>query len=491
MIPVPADNLKDLGAAALQPVSPNGRASYSGSGRAWDLDTWIPDHGLIVKIEKPGSGGGRRMVLGACPFNTDHSDGSAVITESGEGQIGFKCHHQSCEGKHWRDVRELLEPGAYDRKGVGSFGRNGHHLEKPLSAFANTDLGNAERLVALHGEDLRYSYELGQWFVWDDRRWGQNHDGEIYRRASETIRTMYFEAGRLEKEAGDMPDETERMKLAGVAEALSQWARKSEGKARAESMISWAQSREGIPVLMTQLDVDPWLLNVNDGTIDLRTGNLRHHDRADLITKLAPTDYDPNAGFQLWDDFLDRVLPDLDQQRFVQRASGYSTTGLSTEEKLFFAYGPTSTGKSTFLQAVKSTLGDYAATSDFATFLHRDRDNGAPRNDIARLAGKRFVVSIEVEEGQKLAESLMQTLTGGETVTARFLYRESFEFVPTFTLWLAANNRPRVRGDNDANWRRIVQVPFNTQIPESERDPGVKVALSDPSIADQRFCAGS
>jgi putative DNA primase/helicase len=369
---------------------------------------------------------------------------------------------------------------------------NGHDEETIDLSFLYTlpftDLGNAERLVALHGKDLRYSYQLKQWHAWDGKRWQQDQAGEIYRRASNTVRQMYAEAGRLEGKAAMLPDdqEEEREKLAKMAEKLSEFARRSEAKARIEAMVGLAQSREGIPVMLHSLDSDPWLLNVNNGTLNLRTGELHPHN---MITKLAPVDYDPDAAFQLWDDFINYILPDEERQSFVQRAAGYTLCGENSEEKLFFAFGPTATGKSTFLKALRSVLGDYAAVADFATFLEKSKQGGGPSNDIARLAGKRFVVSIEVEQGQKLAESLVQTITGGDPIAARFMYTEFFEFVPTFTLWMAANNRPRVRDDNDANWRRIVQIPFDVQIKEEDRDESVKKHLSDPDIAGPAILA--
>ena len=246
-------------------------------------------------------------------------------------------------------------------------------------------------------------------------------------------------------------------------------------------MVELARSRPGVPVRPEEMDSDPWLFNAFNGTVDLRTGDLQAHGPQDLITKLAPVQYDPEARNGLWDDFLKRVLPTLEVRDFVQRVGGYSLTGLTTEEKLFFLWGPTATGKSTLLRAICAAMGDYAATADFSTFLQRD--HRGPSNDIARLAGKRLVVSIEVDQGSRFAEGLVQQLTGGDVVTARFMYGEFFEFIPQFKLWLAANDRPSVRDDNDAIWRRILQVHFSVQIPEEDRDDDIKAALSDLDVA--------
>ena len=167
---------------------------------------------------------------------------------------------------------------------------------------------------------------------------------------------------------------------------------------------------------------------------------------------------------------------------FYRRAVGYSLTGHTSEEVLFFAHGPTATGKSSKLEAIRGVLGDYAATADFETFLKRHGDAGI-RNDVARLAGARLVISVEVDDGKALAEGLLKLLTGGDTVAARFLYRETFEFRPVFKLWLAANDRPRVNADDAAMWRRILQLPFVNVIPEAERDERVKLALrNDPAV---------
>ncbi len=362
-------------------------------------------------------------------------------------------------------------------------GWNGHGPETALYAFPFTDLGNGERLASLFGGRIHYCHAWRAWLIWDDVRWCTDDSGAINRLAAQTVRSMYREAGTLIDRAKDWADRDEAHRIAEIGEKLSAWARKSEARARLDSMIALAQSVEGIPVSPLELDTDPWLLNCTNGTANLRTGELQDHSQSDLITKLAPVAYEPRAAYGPWDDFLERILPDATLRSFVQRAIGYSLTGVANEERLFFVYGPTATGKSTLLRAVTTAMGDYAATANFGTFLEANRKGGDASEDLARLAGKRLVVSIEVEEGSKMAEAVLLSVTGGEEIAARFLHQNTFQFIPQFTLWLAANNRPRISDTNDAVWRRITQVPFETQIPENERDEGLKAILTDLYVA--------
>lgn len=341
--------------------------------------------------------------------------------------------------------------------------------------FHMTDLGNAHRLVSRHGADLRYCHAWKTWFVWNGRQWARDETGEIVRRAKETIRALF--AAAFIKVNADRRDDLVKHALA------------SEKADRIRAMITLAQSEINVPVVPADLDADPWALNCLNGTIDLRTGLLRQHARADLITRIAPVEYDPAATLDVWERFLDDATGnDQALREFIQRATGYSMTGDTSEEVLFLVLGPGATGKSTFLEAIKAVLGDYARTADFETFLKR-RDAGGPRNDVARLAGARFVVSIEVDEGKRLAEGLVKMLTGGDKVAARFLYQESFEFDPNFKLWLAANHAPLVRDDDDALWRRILRIPFDHVVPKPQRDPRLKATLKDPSIAGPAILA--
>ncbi len=311
--------------------------------------------------------------------------------------------------------------------------------------------------------------------IWDEKRWRKDDRGEIVERAKKTARSIYSEAAAE-------PDKESR-------EALSKWARESEKRSRLMDMIALAQSVPGISIAPTDLDADPWLLNCCNGTLDLRTGNLLPHKRENNLTKIAPVNYDPAAQSDIWDDFLRTATgDDAELMAFLQRAAGYSLTGDTGEEKLFFIHGPAASGKSTAIEALKATLGEYSATADFEAFLKR-RDVGGPRNDIARLAGSRFVVSIEVDEGKRLAEGLVKMLTGGDTVTARFLHKEAFEFVPQFKLWLAANHEPKVSDEDTAMWRRILRVPFDHVIPDDQRDPTVKAKLKNPRLSGPAILA--
>lgn len=328
-----------------------------------------------------------------------------------------------------------------------------------------TDLGNAELLVTRHGRDLHYAPERG-WYVWDGCRWRPDDLLELDRRASETVRSIYKKAGK----AGTVEDR----------KALANWAKKSEARARIDAMIELAKAMLPMPIRITDFDRDDYLLNVANGTLNLRTGTLQAHSREDLITKLAPAAYDGQATAPRWDQFLEEVLPDAEERGYVQRRVGYSLTGVTDEQDLAVLYGGGQNGKSTFIEMIHAVLGDYATQGDAELLLER-RDHGIP-NDVARLHGARFVAVVESGEGRRLDEPLVKRLTGGDTVTARFLHHEFFEFRPKAKLWLATNHKPSIRGTDDAIWRRVRVIPFTVKISEVDKKLGEKLRAEAPGI---------
>jgi putative DNA primase/helicase len=343
--------------------------------------------------------------------------------------------------------------------------RNGHRptlatIERPERPC--TDLGNAERLVRLFGDRIRFVPQWG-WLVWDGKRWTRDNGNQrITELAEETVRQIYREAAET-----DNPDE--RAKLA-------KWAIASESRQRIAAMIELAAPmRLASP---DEFDADDWLLNLENGVLNLRTLEFLPHDPNLKLTKLAPVTYDPNADCPKWKAFLQRIFNGNERLiRFVQRAVGYSLTGSTREQCLFFLHGTGANGKSTFLEVIRALLGDYAVTAEFSTFV-ADRKSSV-RNDIARLHSARLVTAIEVGEGKRFAEELIKTLTGGDTVAARFLYREFFEFKPRFKVWLAANYKPEIRGTDYAIWRRIRLIPFTVTIPPEEQIPDLAEQLKE------------
>ena len=327
-------------------------------------------------------------------------------------------------------------------------------LREGRGAYLCNDAGNAERLADRHGANLRYCYPWGSWLVYDGTRWHVDDRGAVVRLAKDTARSIFEEA----KEAPD--DET--------AKRLGKWASSSLSESKLRSMISLAQSEPGIPALPEEMDASPDLLNVLNGTIDLRSGELREHRREDLLTKLARVEYDPEARAPVWSAFLERVLPAEDLRSFVRRAAGYSATGDTSEQCLFINHGVGANGKSTFHEAVAAALGDYAMRAPTDMLL--TKRGGAVPNDVARLKGARFVTASETEDGRRLAESLVKDLTGQDTITARFMRAEFFDFRPTHKLHLSTNHKPEIRGTDTAIWRRIRLVPWTVTIPPTEQD---------------------
>lgn len=326
-----------------------------------------------------------------------------------------------------------------------------------------TDLGNARRFILQHHDQVR-STSIGRqpWMIWDGVRWTDAVGGEVMRLAKSTVRSLYLEAAHCQ-------DVDER-------EAILKHASKSESSVSLHALLRLAESEPEIATTSDMLDADHWLFNVENGTVDLRTGTLRPHDRNDLITRLAPVTFDPDEEAPRWQQFLDDITNhNLELQVFLQRAIGYAMTGETREQCLFFCWGKGSNGKSTFLETIRALFGEYAQQADFTTFLAR-RSEG-PRNDLARMRGARLVTAIEAHGDRSFDETVLKQLTGSDTIIARRLYEEFFEFRPQHKLFLAANHKPIVKEQTEAFWRRIKLIPFIVTFAKEKRDKKLDVKL--------------
>lgn len=334
-------------------------------------------------------------------------------------------------------------------------------------AFHTTDTGNAERLVAQHGDNLRYCHPWQKWLVWDEQRWKVDDRGSVRQFAKETAHSIYTEASLIGststcRQKSDEEHQKRRIELA-------QWARRTEARERREAMIALAQSEHEIPVVPSEMDQDAWLLNVHNGTLDLRTGELKPHRRKDTITKIAATHYDPQAQCPRWIEFVHTILQGNEALiRFVQNFAGYALTGVIREHVLVSFYGMGSNGKSTFLQTLLALMGDYGFQAPQDLILMKTKDNHP--TDLASLFGVRLAICIETAQGRRMDEVRMKQLTGGDQICARKMREDFWNFKPTHKLILGTNHKPIVTTTDHGTWRRQRLIPFTVQIPEEQQD---------------------
>ncbi len=324
-----------------------------------------------------------------------------------------------------------------------------------------SDASNANVFAHRYRNEARYCHTRKRWFLWNGKWWVEDETGQVTQLAIRCV-----------KELGA---------------SLLASAKGEEAQKKVRSFITRSLNAPGINGMLklsqplcaadaNSFDTDPMLLNCDNGTLDLRTGELHKHQPEDLITKIILVVYDPNATCPNFQKFLREILDgDETMVGYVQRAIGYSLTGSTKEQCLFILHGSGANGKSTLLNTTQLLLGPYAKQMQAESIMAK-KQQGIP-NDIARLAGARMVVSTESDSGQRFNEGLVKQLTGGDTMLARYLYGEYFEFQPQFKLILGTNKRPSVAGMDDGIWRRIHLVPFAVTFPPDKQDKGLPAKL--------------
>jgi putative DNA primase/helicase len=356
-------------------------------------------------------------------------------------------------------------------------------LNRRLASFKLTDVGNVERFLARYGDAFRWCPAIG-WLSWTGKVWSSvGAEGLGIIATHKTVRAIGDEAKAIEGTEDDYKV-AKGKDVVLRSELVAAWGAKSEGARHFGCILKNASGY--LEVQASALDRDLMKFNINNGTLVIRKSDddspyvtLKPHDPVDLITKIAPIDYDPAASCPEYDKFFERVQPKADMRHFLHQWGGLSLTGDISEEALAIFHGVGQNGKSTWLETVGYVVGEYARSSSIETFVehaHKRRgDQASP--DVARLAGVRFLRTSEPESGARLAEAFIKWITGGDMITARHLNRAEFEFLPQFKLTISGNHRPVIRGVDKGIWRRVRLVPWDVTIPEEERDKGLKVRL--------------
>jgi len=425
-----------------------------------------------------------------CLRSSDHRKPDAFTILDEDGYAHHHCSHNSCSDLSDEDWRRLWEektgefypwPGKRQRR----LGVNGADtLPKtlyvnPIASFPQSvstpdtaddperysDAGNAMRLAKLYGQDIIYCRQSDEYFVWDGSRWLRDlNNVQMLRMAKGVTEGMFREAESCEED---------------TAKALRKHALNSQSVARLSGMVNLAKIHVR-NVNRGDFDKDLWLFNCRNGTIELKTGKCREPRREDLISKMAPVKYDPNADCPLWEKCLGEwMLGAAEKVAYLQRQGGYTLTGCTNEEVMPILWGSGRNGKSKFYVTIYNVLGEgeYAKAANFDSFVVKQGDEGMP-NDIAGWCGMRLIVASESEHSKRLAEAKLKRCIGRDPVTGEFKYQEEFNYLPTYKVWLITNPKPRIVGTTEAIWDKIHFVAWKRYFRPEERDPELQEKLN-------------
>lgn len=442
-----ATSPEDLSAAGQPPHHPNGQVRTSRTPKPSATPEPLDTDAVLARI-RPIVEGGDPSKLFVEPGLLPDLARLRVESPTKFALVKIEVAKLKSKGLSLRDFTSALnEHAPQATQGRGQ-------VDAATAEFSFSDLGNAGRFLKLHKDRVRYCALQKCFYMFDGTRWARDESCAIEDLAKQIAAEVLMEIPPTKDQE--------------LIQAFRDWSLTSESRSRIDDALKLARSDRSIAVTPKEFDRDPWAFNVKNGTINLRTGLLRPHDRRDLISKLAGVAFEAGAKCPKFEAFILRIAGgDADLTGYLQRVAGYAMTARVSEQCMFMLYGEGANGKTTFLKVIQSICGEYATTiSPELLVSKRTEDHPTGLTD---LDGTRFVPTVEIDGDKKLAEALLKRLTGGDPIKARRMHENFYEFMPMFKLFLAANHKPEIRGDDHGIWRRIKLIPFIVTIPAAEQ----------------------
>lgn len=331
--------------------------------------------------------------------------------------------------------------------------------KRSLACYPRSDSGNAELFAVLYRDSVRFDHKQGRWLLWDEGRWTEDKQEKVRSKMKQAARQRH----ELVLDLAESDERTRQIK----------WTLQSESRYAIDAALELAKSEPNVSDEGERWDANPRLLGVANGIVHLTTGQFRTATHGDFITKFSPVAFDANAECPRFEQFLEEVFDgDQERIRYIQKAVGYTLTGSVEEHCLFACYGSGRNGKSTLLEVLLYIMGDYGVDLPFST-LETTHQIGEGAN----LPGARFAKAVEIRDGRRLDEARVKSWTGGDTISVRPLYRNTFSFSPTHKLWLAFNHKPVVADNSPAIWNRIHLIRFERKFEKHGADKKLLATL--------------
>ena len=330
------------------------------------------------------------------------------------------------------------------------------------------DIGTSNFFADAYKNICRHCPEAKNWYIYDGHVWKIDIGGAVVSKLAKLFTSYMLDCRKYLDDDGQQEN----------------WIKYVANRIKKKNRdIMLADAATVYPVSIHEFDKDQHLFNVQNGTIDLRTFELKPHNPDDFLSKIANVTFDENARCDRWERFITEIMQnDTEKAQFLQKSLGYALSGDTSEECFFIFYGNTTrNGKGTTAETTLHILGNYGRTAQPETIAQKQHTNGgAPSEDVARLKGARFVNMSEPDKGLRLNSALVKSMTGGDTITARFLHQNSFEFKPEYKLFINTNHLPRVGDDSIFASGRVKLIPFERHFPENEQDKGLKAFFRQP-----------
>jgi len=368
-------------------------------------------------------------------------------------------------------------PGLQEKEDVSDWINAGHTKEEFIEIINNTqvyefddasnqslinfnfsDVGNAERLLAVYGKNIKYNPIRCSWFIWSGKHWKADNNGKIENLSRKVIRKLQAEGESISL-SGLEPEEKE--KKSKLKSKIRSFVLKSEGDGRLKAMINQAKTFNAF--IIKETDKNVYILNVKNGTLNLRTGLIKKHERKDFLTKLIDVEYSAKTQCPNWLEFINKIFTgDKELINYIQKSIGYSLTGDSRLQCFYILHGKGSNGKGTFMQVISKLMGPYYSTLMPESLMERTGNNEGAREDLAKLESTRFVCVNECDENKYFDENLLKRMSSGanEKFTVRRMYEKYFDLSPEFKMWMTTNSLPRIKGTDKGIWRRVRKIPF-------------------------------